>query len=342
MDLGVSVQALCKVLNREYPVFAGKNSPSSKYYPLLSMKHVFLPLGLILAVTTGFFLPAGGIFLSDNNALKIIVFIIFLVSGYQTGTKELKIDRKLLTLFLVASTISLFLAPFLGLLVSKLLNFPLYLAMGLIIISTVPPTISSGVVITEVSRGNTSLALFLTISLNLLGIFTMPFILDFCLNAVGPIDIDQIALLYKMIFFVLLPFIIGKTTRSMRNKKRVSSQWSYLNSSCVILIVYASISTSKSVLLGLEPRDYIIILIGVASVHILLLVINAYAGKVLQISPADKKAMIFVTSQKTMALALAVLANIKFDTGNAIIVCLMFHFFQLFFDSFLASAMNGK
>ncbi|MBL4901541.1 MAG: bile acid:sodium symporter [Desulfocapsa sp.] len=306
------------------------------------MKHLFLPLGLILAVTTGFFLPAGGIFLTDNNALKIILFSIFLVSGYQAGAKELTIDRKLLTLFLVASTISLFLAPFLGLLVSKLLNFPLHLAMGLIIISTVPPTISSGVVITEVSRGNTTLALFLTISLNLLGIFTMPFMLDFCLKAAGPIDIDQIALFYTMLFFVLLPFIIGKTTRSMRNKIRVSSLWSYLNSSCVILIVYASISTSKYALLRLEPKDYMLILAGVTSVHILLLAINTYAGKILQLSPVDNKAMIFVTSQKTMALALAVLANIQFDTGNAIIVCLMFHFFQLFFDSFLASAMNRK
>ncbi len=52
--------------------------------------------------------------------------------------------------------------------------------------------------------------------------------------------------------------------------------------------------------------------------------------------------MIFVTSQKTLAIALAVLANIQFETGNAIIVCLMFHFFQLFVDSFLASATRNK
>jgi sodium/bile acid cotransporter 7 len=88
--------------------------------------------------------------------------------------------------------------------------------------------------------------------------------------------------------------------------------------------------------------DYLTIFMGVASIHILLLIINAYAGKLLRLSSADQKAMLFVSSQKTMALAIAVLASIKFDTGNAIIVCLMFHFFQLFFDSFLAAAIHKK
>ncbi len=306
------------------------------------MKQLFLPLGLILAVIVGFTLPTGGTFLSDHSGPKIIVFIIFLISGYQTGSKELSVDLRLLRLFCVAAVISLLLAPLLGLLVSKLLNLPLYLAMGLIIMSTVPPTISSGVVITGVSRGNGTLALFLTISLNLLGIFSMPFVLDFCLKAAGPIDIDQNALLFKMLFFVLLPFIAGKAIRSISGRKQVSPLWSYLNSSAVIVIVYASISTSTSALMGLAATDYITILAGVAAVHILLLLTNAYASKLLQLSSADRKAMLFVTSQKTMALALAVLANINFDTGNAIVVCLMFHFFQLFLDSFLASLLQNR
>jgi sodium/bile acid cotransporter 7 len=234
------------------------------------------------------------------------------------------------------------LAPLLGLLVSKALNFPLYLAMGLIIISTVPPTISSGVVITEVSRGNSVLALFLTISLNLLGIFSMPFVLDMCLKAVGPVDIDQIALLEKMLFFVLLPFAIGKIIRNLRSEERILPLWSYVNSGCVIVIVYSSLATAKAAFSGVTTFDYLTILAGVASVHLLLLLMNTIAGKMLKLSTSDGKAMLFVTSQKTLAIALAVLANVKFDTGNAIIVCLMFHFFQLFVDSFLASVLQKR
>ncbi len=238
------------------------------------MKQLFLPIGLLVAMFFAFLLPAGGVFLRDNYGLKILVFAIFLVSGYQTGAKGLALDKKLFTLFFAAAVISLLLAPFLGLLVSKIFHFPLHMTMGLIIISAVPSTISSGVVITEVSRGNAVLALFLTIFLNLLGIFTMPFVLDFCLKAAGPIDIDQTALLMKMLFFVLLPFVIGKIGRNLSRKEGISSLWSYVNSSCVILIVYSSIATSKSAFAGLTPSDYGLILASVAIIHLLLLLIN--------------------------------------------------------------------
>jgi solute carrier family 10 (sodium/bile acid cotransporter), member 7 len=306
------------------------------------MRQLFLPLGLILAVICGLILPAGGIFLADNNGLRILVCIIFVVSGYQTGAKGFSLDRQLFALFLTAALISLIVAPLLGLLFAKLLSFPPSLAIGLIIISAVPPTLSSGIVITEVSRGNTVLALFLTIALNLLGIFVMPFMLDLCLKAAGPVDINQTALLLKMLFFVLLPFVIGKLIRNLSAKNRVSLNWSYVNSSCVILVVYASLSTSRDAFSDLGVAEFLMIGAGVSLVHILLLIINHQAGKLLQLPLPDRKALLFVASQKTLPISVAVLANIQFATGSAIIVCLMFHFFQLFVDSFLASFLHKK
>ena len=306
------------------------------------MKQLFLPLGLLLAIFFSLLLPAGGILLSENSGLKVLIFIIFLVTGFQTGARGRPMDRRLFHIFLAAAAISRILSPLLGLLMTRLINLTDSLALGLIIISAVPPTISSGIVITEVSRGNAVLALFITVSLNLLGIFTMPFMLDLCLKAAGPVDIDQIGLLVKMLFFVLLPFGIGKLTRSVSGKSRVSPNWSYVNSGCVILVVYGSLAVSKSEFSGLGVTEYAMILAGVSLLHLLLLAINAQAGKMLRLGPADHKALIFVASQKTLAIGLAVLANIQYDTGSAIIVCLMFHFFQLFADSFLASYLQKK
>lgn len=306
------------------------------------IKQLFLPFGLLVAVLSALLLPAGGHFISDNSGLRIIVFIIFLVSGYQTSSGGLSLDKNLLILLFISSIISLLLAPLIGVIVAQILNLSLPLAMGLIIISTVPPTISSGVVITEVSRGNTVLALFLTITLNIIGIFTMPFVLDICLRAAGSIDIDQTALLLKMLLFVLLPFAIGKMIRNVSGKTTVSRLWSYINSSCVILMVYSSASTSRDAFTGLTITDYSLIFAAVALVHLLLLVINNLAGRRLKLSSADNKALLFVSSQKTLAIALAVLANINFETGSAIIVCLAFHFFQLFVDSALAAFLQKK
>jgi len=306
------------------------------------MKQLFLPLGLVLAIISALFVPVGGIVISDNHGLKILVFIIFIVSGYQTGTKGLVFNRKLVFIFMAAALISLILAPLLGLCIIKLIDLAPFLAMGLIIISAVPPTLSSGIVITEVSRGNTILALFLTVSLNLLGIITLPFMLDFCLKAVGPVDIDQNALLIKMLFFVLLPFVLGKLIRNALKVRDVSPRWSYVNSSCVILVVYASLSVSKNVFSDLDATEYAVIFTAVTLLHILLLASNTWAGKLLHLPRADQKALLFVASQKTLPISVAALTNIKFNTGSAIIVCLMFHFVQLFLDSFLAAYLQKK
>ncbi len=306
------------------------------------MKQLFLPLGLALSVVFSFTLPDGGILIANNYGTKILVFLIFLVSGYQTGSKGLALGKDLTATFLAAAFISLILGPILGLITAKIFSFPFYLAMGLIIASTVPPTLSSGVVITGVSRGNTSLALFLTITLNLLGIISIPFILDLSLKAAGPIDIDQFSLLVKMLFFVLFPLLIGKVVAIFFKKNTLVPFLPYVNSSCVILIIYASLATSRDALATLTLLEYILILSGVASVHLLLLLTCYFTGISLKLNSADTKALVFVTSQKTLPIAIAILANIKIDTGNAIIVCLIFHFFQLFTDSLLAVATQNR
>jgi sodium/bile acid cotransporter 7 len=301
------------------------------------MRQLFLPLGLILAAIFAFTLPQAGVVIADHSGIKLTIFIIFLVSGYQIGTTGIPLNKNLLHVFLTAGAISLFLAPLLGLAVGSLLALPPSLVIGLLIICAVPPTLSSGIVITGISRGNTVLALMLTISLNLTGILTLPTILHFCLKASGPVTIDQWALFIKMLLLVLLPFVIGKILRTLLKKQRISPNWSYVNSSCVILAVYISLSVSRQEFFRTDSRQYLAVLFSVSLVHFLLLGINIQEAKLLKLNAEDSKALLFVASQKTLPVSLAVLAGLHQDTGNAVIVCLLFHFVQLLVDSVLAS-----
>ena len=104
------------------------------------MKQLFLPAGLILAVPFALFLREPDILLAENNGSKILVFIIFLVSGYQTGTGGISPDRRLLVICLAAAFVSLLLSPVLGVITAGLFSLPQYLAMGMIIVAAVPPT----------------------------------------------------------------------------------------------------------------------------------------------------------------------------------------------------------
>ncbi|WLE98568.1 MAG: bile acid:sodium symporter [Candidatus Electrothrix communis] len=301
------------------------------------MRKYFLPAGLILAAFFALTLPNPGIFFAEHSGIKLTIIIIFLVSGYQTGTAELPLNKGLLYIFLVAAAVSLLLAPLLGLAVGSLFALPSSLFIGLLIICAVPPTLSSGIVITGVSRGNTVLALMLTISLNLTGILTLPIILQLCLKAGGPVAIDQWGLFTKMLLLVLLPFVLGKIIRTMLKKQRVSPNWSYVNSSCVILAVYISLAVSRQEFFRTDAGQYLAVLFSVSLVHLLLLAINTQAAKLLKLNTEDSKALLFVASQKTLPISLVVLAGLHQDTGNAVIVCLLFHFVQLLIDSVLAS-----
>jgi sodium/bile acid cotransporter 7 len=306
------------------------------------MRQLFLPLGLILAAALALMLPETGIFLAEHSGIKLTILIIFLVSGYQTGTAGLPLNRSLLHIFLTAATVSLFLAPLLGLAIGSLLALPPSLLIGLLIICAVPPTLSSGIVITGVSGGNTVLALILTISLNLAGILTLPIILHLCLKASGPVTLDQWALFTKMLLLVLLPFIVGKTVRTMLKKQRVSPRWSYVNSSCVILAVYISLAVSRQEFFRTDAGQYLAVLFSVSLIHFLLLGVNSQAANLLKLNAEDSKALLFVASQKTLPVSLAVLAGLHQDTGNAVIVCLLFHFVQLLIDSVLASRFRQQ
>ncbi|MCW5209940.1 bile acid:sodium symporter, partial [Desulfobulbus sp. US1] len=301
------------------------------------MRQYFLPAGLILAAISSLTLPNLGIFLAEHSGIKLTILIIFLVSGYQTGTAGLPLNKGLLYIFLVAAAVSLLLAPLLGLAVGSLFALPSSLFIGLLIICAVPPTLSSGIVITGVSRGNTVLALMLTISLNLTGILTLPIILQLCLKAGGPVAINQWGLFTKMLLLVLLPFVLGKIIRTMLKKQRVSPNWSYVNSSGVILAVYISLAVSRQEFFRTDAGQYLAVLFSVSLVHLLLLAINTQAAKLLKLNTEDSKALLFVASQKTLPISLAVLAGLHQDTGNAVIVCLLFHFVQLLIDSVLAS-----
>ncbi|WP_339138550.1 MAG: bile acid:sodium symporter [Candidatus Electrothrix sp. GW3-4] len=306
------------------------------------MRQRFLPLGLILAAIFALTLPQAGLLLAEQGGIKLTILIIFLVSGYQTSTAGIPLNKGLLHVFLVAAAISLLLAPLLGLAIGTLLALPSSLMIGLLIICAAPPTLSSGIVITGLSGGNTVLALLLTISLNLTGILTLPIVLHFCLKASGPVSINQWALFSKMLLLVLLPFLLGKLLRTVLNKQKISAHWGYVNSSCVILAVYISLAMSRQEFFRTGLGEYLAVLYSVALIHLLLLALNTLAAKALRLPSADAKALLFVASQKTLPVSLAVLAGLHQDTGNAVVVCLLFHFSQLLIDSVLASRLRSR
>lgn len=308
------------------------------------MKSLFLPVGLILSFICAWFFPEPGTLLKGLGLIPWMVITIFLINGFQTNLGELPRDRSFILALILGGIISLIISPLIGLGVAEIFALPAGLALGLIVKATVPPTLSTCIVMTQLTNGFPLWSLVMTVSLNIIGVFTIPFMLGITLENSTSITIEPLPLLQKLMLLVLLPFIAGLMAKrvSTINPKHLVMQ--YLPSTCVILTVWMALSKSHDVLLKLEPSTLFSIAGAALTVHLILMALSVLASLLLKLEPAARLAMMFTISQKTLPVAVSVLTalNLNIPVGEAVLVCVTFHFLMLFTDSLIAPRLKLK
>ncbi|WP_428604975.1 bile acid:sodium symporter [Sedimenticola sp.] len=300
------------------------------------MSGYFLPIGLLLAFFIAWVSPEPGTALQHQGLIPWMVVTIFLVNGYQTVLSQIPTSGKLWSTGLIAILINLLISPFLGLATASLLALPAGAAIGLIIIATVPSTLSSGIVITQLANGDGLKALFLTILLNLLGVFTIPFLLPLVLENVGNLELSPWPLLKQLMIMILLPFAVGMLGRRIIQLSPRHWLVRYLPSSCVILTVWMLVSASSSTLKEISLVLIGSIIIAALLLHGALLLLCLGSRRLNQPDREEWIALLFTASQKTLPVAVGVLAALNQPIGVALVACILFHFLQLLIDSMLA------
>ncbi len=301
------------------------------------MNSYYLPVGLLLAFLTAFSIPESGHFFEQQGLIPWMVVIIFLVNGYQTRLHQIPRDTSLIKTALLAVFINLLISPFIGLAVVSLLNIPTGLALGLVVTATVPATLSSGIVMTQIAGGDGTKALLLTILLNLIGVFTIPFMLELTLDRVGLISLSPWPLLQQLMLIVLLPFVIGVLSRSLLHIPAKSGILAYLPSTCVIGTVWMSMSASTETLRQLNLQLLLLIIIASSIIHGGLMLLCWLSRKLHPSDRAEWLALLFTASQKTLPVSIGVLTALDQPAGLALLACILFHFQQLFIDSIVAA-----
>ncbi len=306
------------------------------------MNSYFLPLGLLLALVVAMVEPAPGAVLHALGVVPWMVVTIFLVNGYQINLAEMPRAARVIPASMVGVAISLFASPLIGLAVVTLFSVPADVALGLVVMATVPPTLSSGIVMTQVAGGNAPKALFLTIALNLTGVFTIPFMLQLTLGSAGLVSVSPVLMFKQLVLLVLVPFTIGALFRAL--SARPSRHWllRYLPSACVITTVWASASASSDMLKALDLGLFVQVLVGAFIIHAALLTLCWLARALYRPDRGEWLALLFTASQKTLPIALGVLAVMQQSVGTAMVACLVYHFLQLFMDSMIASGFARR
>lgn len=299
------------------------------------MKSSFLPGGLILAFVIAWLVPHIGVQFKDWGLIPWMVVTIFTVNGYQTNLSELPRSRSFVTATLLTAIIALLISPFIGMGVATALGLGAGFTLGLVVKATVPPTLSTCIVMTQLAGGYGTWALIMTIALNIIGIFTIPFMLDLTLEGVGEIVIDPLPLLQKLVVLVLLPFLAGLTLRRIASVDPKHIVLQYLPSSCVIATVWMALSDSSEVFQALDLTGLLKIAVAALLVHAALLCLCWGASRILRLEWEGAIAVILTGAQKTLPVAVSVLTALNLPMGEALLVCVLFHFLVLFGDALL-------
>ena len=308
-------------------------------------RKLFLPLGIAVSIAISFIWPEPGIafkalrygeYLTANN---LMIVITFLVCGWNVDVGATRFDRKFAFLFLGGAIMALIISPLIGVGVAKIFRLAALPATGLIVAAAMPPTLSSGIVLTETANGNSLLSILMTVGYNLLSVTTIPLMLALCISSEGEIDTNPVKMFVQLLVLVLLPSIIGFTAGKLA-KRKLPPIFTYISSTAVILLVWGFFSASCSHFKQHPVSSLIQEGAGALVLHSALLALVWYGSAAFKIGIAERKALLFIGVSKTITITITILTIIGATTGAALVPALVYYFLQSIIDSSLAGKMG--
>ncbi|KAI8966785.1 putative sodium bile acid cotransporter [Daldinia sp. FL1419] len=228
----------------------------------------WLVLGFGLACVLGYFFPhvaaRGGIIRSEYSILYGGIALIFFINGMQLSPAKLKEHVTNWRLHIVVQGINLVLIPIIQLVIIHIIiaaggvssgTIDASILVGMVVVSCIPTTIASNVVMTRNAGGDEAAAIIEVVIGNVVGSFLSPWLIYGFLpsgdefNSLRPAKADTLGPMYANVMkqlglSVLLPLVVGQGLR-WTFPKRVSWTLStfYLPQFCSVLLMLVAWST---------------------------------------------------------------------------------------------------
>lgn len=302
----------------------------------------FLPLGLVVAAVVGLACPGPGRFMATLPTQHLAVSVIFLCSGLLLRTDEIRAALAAWKATVWGALVILLLTPVIGALIAFRLPLAPPYQLGLALFCCMPTTLSSGIALTGQARGNVALAVLLTALTNLVGIFTVPFLLTALIGSLSEVELSAGELLGQLILSILLPLAAGKGLRRYvgpwveRRRYRIG----LVSNVALISVPWMKFSQSSEALARMALSVLVGIVVAGLLIHGLYLAFNLVTTRLLGFPPPVRKAVVLLASQKTLPVALTVLAFLPVPEtvkGLVAIPCVTSHLSQIFVDAVIAT-----
>ncbi|MFW2367160.1 MAG: bile acid:sodium symporter [Desulforhopalus sp.] len=302
-------------------------------------------VALVTLADAGQLTTSLGLWLGANRGPEAMVAIVFLFSGLSLDTRQIRSGVSDLRGTLLALMLIFFIPPLVSFLFA-LLPLGYGIIIGLFLVSVMPSTLSSGVVMTGAAGGNMAHALLITIIANILAVFTVPVFLTMLLSGAGEsrsIEIDQLSIMIKIAILVILPLTCGLALRRLFGSRLlpVLSYTSICNQIGVLLIVWIALAKGKEAIMN-EFDSMVVILIAVSIFHLILVVIAFVVTRIANIPKGRRESIIFMGGQKTLPLSIILQVSLFPEFGIALAVCVLHHIVHLIMDAYLIGYLRKK
>jgi sodium/bile acid cotransporter 7 len=301
-------------------------------------------LGIALVVTAGILLSDLGTVLNPGSASSTgVIVLLFVISGLtlpsesiHRGIKDFKLHiyvQGFIFLFVPLSMVVLTL-PLRGVFDPKV-------TAGLYALACLPTTISSCIVFTQITGGNTVGTMFNAALANIAGVVVSPLILSILLQGNEAVLLagEMGRILGSLGLKMILPIAAGQAARvSVQALKRAAVEkkgvFRTVSNGLILLIIFFSISKAA----GTPEFRSTLTRMGLpflflGGFHFYLLAAAYFGGRVIRLGRESLKSVIFTAPQKTVALGVplmsAYFAGSPDILGVALLPVIFYHSFQL-------------
>ena len=259
----------------------------------------------------------------------IALALIMLALGLGlTGQDFLRVAKKPKD-FLVGLICQLILLPVIAFMLLTIINLPLEIALGVMIIAAAPGGVTSNV-LTKFANGDVALSISLTAIISLISIISVPFIVFKSAELLEVTEISKeismIGISMKMFFVVTLPVLIGMLIRKFATNFVMSkSQLIERISILLFVIVFAAIWVEEwQNILGYIKQAGLITLV----LNIVMMFIGYYVAKFLASGVSQRKSISLECGLQNGTLAVFVasqlFSNITYLVPTATYAIVMF------------------
>ena len=319
-------------------------------------KHAFT-LWLLFVVVLAVLFPAygskGGLLYTEIST-NIGVWLIFFLQGIALPTSELTSGYcpKRLHAFVLSWNYIIF-PIVVGLLLLPLsLVIPNELRLGFWLLAILPTTVSSAVVFSTVSKGNTSNAIFSTVFSNLLSVLLVPAVAVTYLSLESGVSLSLSPLFSKLFLLIIAPLILGQLVRKWlpKNSALLANRTKGFGNWIIVFIVHCAFAQSVSS--GFLIQLGLFSIFKVISITILILLFVSqfvwWSSNLFNLSKEQRISAFFCSSQKSLATGLPLTTSILalapgiVDAASVLIPLMCYHPAQLILAGILSNRWGAK